>query len=225
MRKTIIAPGEHYHIFNRGNNKQLIFLSDADRIRFLVSILLFQSPAIIKNIGRISKSVAKNVQNLILHNKELVNDIASTRFVELNCFTLMPNHFHLLVQEKKEGGVAKYMQRLQIAYTRYFNIKNDNVGHHFQGHYKAVHIENNNQLLYLSTYIHRNPRELSIWKGKENLYPWSSFQDYISNNRWDELLKPNIVLEQFNKLEEYKRFVNSSSAKTLRNLDAKLFFD
>ncbi len=222
MRKAIIAPGEYYHIFNRGNNRQAIFFNNNDRARFLISALLFQSPLVIKNIDRLSKI---SVQNLILHNKEMVNEIISTRFIELNCFALMPNHFHLIVRENKEGGVAKYLQRLQIAYTRYFNTKNDKIGHHFQGHYKAVRVEDNNQLLYLSTYIHRNPREMKEWKGKEILYPWSSFHDYAYSNRWSGLLKPDIILEQFTKQEEYTQFTNRSYAKTIRDINSDMLFD
>ena len=208
MKRPVIAPGEYYHIFNRGNNKQSIFLSDSDRSRFLLSALLFQSPLTIRNIDRL------NVQHLMLHDVEIVEEVVSKRFVELNCFTLMPNHFHLIVQERKEGGIAKYLQRLQIGYTKYFNIKNEKIGHHFQGHYKAVRISDNDQLLYLSTYVHRNPREILGWKNKEDSYPWSSFQDYVKNNRWGGLLKSDIVLGQFGKVEEYRNFMNASSAKT-----------
>ncbi|MFY9493364.1 MAG: transposase [Minisyncoccia bacterium] len=221
MRKTVFAPNEYYHVLNRGNNKQTIFFNDADRIRFLLSILLFQSPLVIKNMDRVAKEF---VQNPILHSNkeiddEMIGDIISNRFVELICFTLMPNHFHLLIREIKKGGVAKYMQKIQISYTKYFNIKNDKVGHHFQGGYKAVHITKNNQLLYLSTYIHRNSREINLWKGRENLYPWSSLQDYTSINRWGDILKRNIILGQFENPKKYKEFVKNSSAKTLRRLD------
>lgn len=43
MRKTPIAKGEYYHIFNRGNNKQTIFLDKRDKVRFLFLIIYFQS--------------------------------------------------------------------------------------------------------------------------------------------------------------------------------------
>ena len=52
MRKTPIAPGEYYHIFNRGNNKQIIFLDKRDKVRFLFLIIYFQSDIIFENLGR-----------------------------------------------------------------------------------------------------------------------------------------------------------------------------
>ena len=62
------------------------------------------------------------------------------------------------------------MQRILNAYTKYFNAKYKKTGHLFQGPFKAVHIERNEQLLHLSAYIHRNPREIKGWKNREHLY-------------------------------------------------------
>ena len=146
---------------------------------------------------------------------KLINEITNTRYVELVGFALMPNHFHLIVQEKKEGGIARYMHRTLLSYTKYFNTKYQATGHLFQGPYKAVYVENNDQLLYLSAYIHRNPRELSGWKNKEHEYFWSSYGDYVGENRWPELLKTDIVLDQFKNRNEYKNFIETSSAKDL----------
>ena len=83
-----------------------------------------------------------------------------------------------------------------------------------------MHIKNNKQLLYLSTYVHRNPKELSLWKNKEHLYLWSSYQDYITENRWGDLLAGDIIIDQFSNKKEYDKFVKSSPAKEiLENLD------
>ncbi|MCR4311035.1 MAG: hypothetical protein NUV54_00470, partial [Candidatus Taylorbacteria bacterium] len=71
----------------------------------------------------------------------------------------------------------------------------------------------NEQILHLSSYIHRNIREFKEWKNNEKSYPWSSFQDYISANRWGNLLQPEIILGQFKSVSEYESFVDSSTAK------------
>ena len=86
-------------------------------------------------------------------------------------------------------------------------------GHLFQGPYKAVHVVDNDQLVYLSTYIHRNPRELPDWKNKEGGYEWSSYQDYIGKPRWDKLLSTEMIREQFSTVGEYEKFVRTSPAK------------
>jgi putative transposase len=220
MRLISISVGEYYHVFNRGNNKQLIFLDTRDWARFLFLILYLQSPIVFQNLGRqISYFVKNRAFNI---NGDDKNEVLKKRYVKLVNFALMPNHFHLILHEFEEGGIAQYMQRVLCAYTKYFNTKYQKSGHLFQGPYKAVHIKNNKQLLYLSTYIHRNPRELSEWKNKEHLYPWSSYQDLIKENRWDQLLESNIIIGQFSNKKEYWDFVKSSPAKEIKeNLDEK----
>lgn len=218
MRRNI-APNEYYHIYNRGNNKQEIFHEERDWVRFLFLVLYFQSPIKFGHIGREVTHYGKHQRFAIQDN---ILDIVKNRTIELVAFTLMPNHFHLSLTETKEKGIAEYMCRIQDSYTKYYNIKYKKIGHLFQGSYKAVHIKDNNQLLYLSAYTHKNSRELTGWKNKEHLYPWSSYQDYLQN-RWGELLKPGIVLEQFKNPENYRNFVKTSIAK--ENFSDELLLD
>lgn len=224
MRQIKIAPGEHYHVFNRGNNKQVIFLNDEDRIRFLFLILHLQAPIYFPKISRYTSTFGKH--RVFATDIDDLKEIEQDRYVELENFVLMPNHFHLTIFEKKENGTAQYMQRVLNGYTKYFNTKYQKSGHLFQGPFKAVRITDNRQLLYLSAYIHKNPMEVSGWRNKEYDFPWSSYQDYSDNNRWGALLKSDIVVEQFNNVGEYKKFVETSGAKQLKEkIDSDLFID
>lgn len=211
MRKIKITQGEHYHIFNRGNDKQDIFFEERDWIRFLFLVLYFQSPVSFENLSRpVSSFVKHRVFNI---NNQITEKIAVNRYVELTGFAFVPNHFHLMVHEKKENGISQYMQRVLNAYTKYFNTKYKKVGHLFQGPFKAVHVESNEQLLHLSAYIHRNPREIKNWKNREHLYPFSSYQDYFQENRWGKLLENKIIMDQFSSGDDYKKFTDSSGTK------------
>jgi len=211
MRKTKITQGEHYHIFNRGNNKQNIFLEDRDWLRFLFLVLYFQSPVSFENLSRPVSSFVKHMVFNI--DNQLIEKIVNKRYVELVCFAFIPNHFHLIVYEKEENGISKYMQRILNAYTKYFNAKYKKTGHLFQGPFKAVRVESNEQLLHLSAYIHRNPREIKDWKNREHLYSFSSYQDCIQKNRWGDLLRNQVIMEQFFSGEEYKKFTDTSGTK------------
>ena len=224
MRAIPIAVDEYYHVFNRGNNKQTIFLDERDWTRFLFLILYLQSPLVFQNLSRpISYFVENRAFNISsVDLAEIVRD----KYVGLISFALMPNHFHLILHESTEGGIARYMQRVLCAYTKYFNTKYQKSGHLFQGPYKAVHVTDNEQLLYLSAYVHRNPRELPDWKNKEQTYPWSSYQDYVKENRWDQLLTQHIILDQFKDKKEYSDFLKSSSAKeSEKEIDDTLLID
>jgi putative transposase len=211
MRKTPISLGEYYHIYNRGNDKQNIFRDERDRIRFLFLLLYLQGKESFPNAGR---TVTHFVRHRVFNIKaEMVTKIAGEKHIELVSFALMPNHFHLILGEKIEGGIARYMQRLLNAYTKFFNIRHKRSGHLLQGPYRAVHLKDNEQLLYTSAYVHRNCRTLPDWKNKEELYPWSSLQDYIIKDRWSGLLDKKLIQEQFSKPSEYKRWIAESGAK------------
>ena len=211
--KRNLAEGEYYHIFNRGIGKNNIFRDDTDRKRFLFSLLYYQSPTKIENVSRYVKKYMPETGFSV--KERILEEVLENRMVDLTCFCLMPNHFHLLVHEKIEGGISAYMQRVQLAHTNYLNTKYQLSGHVFQDRYKAVHVETNHQLLYLSAYIHRNPRELKAWKGKEFEYPWSSLQDLTEANRWGGLLEADIIAEQFEAEpnSNYADFVKTSTAK------------
>ena len=206
-----LDPGEYYHVLNRGVGKNDIFLDDADRRRFLFLLLYFQAPTIsIPDVSAMTKEF-----KITPFIRNLADDVISQRTIELICFSLMNNHFHICVREKTKSGISKFMQRVLNSYTKYFNTRYELSGHLFQGPYKIVHVENDTQLLYVSAYIHRNPRDLPGMRGKEAFYPWSSYQDYTRKNRWGELLLRNIILDQFDSQKEYADFLKTSTAKLL----------
>lgn len=217
MRNIQIAVGEHYHIFNRGVNKQTIFHDNNDYSRFLFLLLYFQAKIGFKNINRLIKDF---VQHSVLHTHD---EVVEKRIVEVVVFCVMPNHFHVILKEVEEGGIPMYLQRVLNAYGKYYNTKYEKTGHVFQGPYRAVHILDDTQLLHLSAYIHRNPRELARWFRREDQYPWSSYQDFLGESRWGKLVAPEIILGQF-KHKSYKKFVESSLAKVSKEELASLGF-
>jgi len=105
------------------------------------------------------------------------------------------------------------MQKVLNAYTKYYNTRHGTSGHLFEGPYNYRHVKDDEQLAFLSAYIHRNPRELKECAGKEHEYKWSSFQDYIGKNRWGELLSNEVIMQKFESKKDYKKFVAKSGAK------------
>ncbi len=211
MRLVKSFPENFYHVFNRGNNKQPIFLDMGDRRRFLLCLFLMLSGHQEPQISRLAREF--DVSSRVAFNEEDLKSVKKTLSLKLVGFTMMTNHFHLLIEEGSEGGIAKFMQRLQNSYTKYFNEKYKRTGHLFAGPYKIVPVESNEQLLYLSAYIHRNPRELPGWEGKEGLYPWSSCRDYLDGTDWQGLLHKAPILDQLENGLTYKEVLENSAAK------------
>lgn len=202
-RKVVLATGEVYHIFNRSIESRPIFpgIRHYRRLTQALNFYQFFSPPV------------RFAQFLILSGnkrKELLEKLnqEDKRLVEMICFCLMPNHFHLLLKQSDEGGISKFMSLTQNSYTRYFNVRKDRVGSLFQGQFKAVRVETDEQLLHLSRYIHLNPYSSFVVKTVDNLksYPWSSLPDYLRLNT-DNFLKKDFVLDFFKNSADYQRFV------------------
>lgn len=211
-----IAPGEYYHIYNRGVGKKNIFNNDKDRARFLFLLLILQSPFDLRNTTRLVKNFFANLNIFEVLDPSEVQKIIKKRYVDSIVFSLMPNHFHILVKENKEGGISKYLHRVLTAYTMYYNIRNETSGHLFQGPYKIVHIKDDRQLMHASAYIHRNPLKLGWKLSNLHNYKWSSYVDYIGDNRWGNLIERSILLDRFTFKGEdtYKNFVETSPTKS-----------
>jgi REP element-mobilizing transposase RayT len=130
--------------------------------------------------------------------------------VTVVCYCLMPNHFHLLLRQNVKEPLYLFVHRLTVSHAMYFNKRYNRVGHLFQGRFKAKLIPNDEYLLHLSRYIHLNPLEIINSRSALETYPWSSYFEYISKSKKEEICEKEIVLQQFNNFnpqEEYKKFV------------------
>jgi len=127
--------------------------------------------------------------------------------VKILAYCLMPNHFHLLVQQLVDGGVTGFVKNLANSYTRYFNTRHERIGALFQGAFKARLIETDEYLLQVSKYIHRNSYSLLQWKNK--MYPYSSYRYYLFLDK-HPFCDPSYILSYFsanNPKLNYKSFV------------------
>lgn len=186
-------PGGYYHVYNRGVEKRDIFLDRSDYTHFLKLIESYLVPKLPPS--------DKLVRDTTYWRSTLADGE-----VTLLCFCLMSNHFHLILKQKNEDGITKFMRRISNAYVRYFNKKYERVGGLFQGKFKSVLIDNESYLLHLSRYIHQNPEV-----GPLDTFPYSSYQNFTGKTRqgW---LKPDDILGYFsttNPKLSYKNFVES----------------
>lgn len=118
----------------------------------------------------------------------------------------MPNHFHLLIKQNTDNGISRFMRLTINSYARYYNTKYKRVGSLFQGMFKAVHIETDEQLLHISRYIHLNPLVSHIINEQDFLsYPYSSLPEYINNQGY--ISNPVPILNHFSKKQSYLKFV------------------
>src|SRR6266853_860196 len=101
----------------------------------------------------------------------------------IHAYVLMGNHYHLLL-ETPEANLVEGMKWLQGAYTQRHNTRHKVRGHLFQGRYKAVVVDGEEEPYFqvASTYIHLNPARAKLIRiGEERLsvYVWSSYPFYL----------------------------------------------
>lgn len=173
-RNHFLITGEYYHVFNRGVAKQPTFVSKRDYNQAVLSKDYYQylKPPI--KLSRY-KELSENEKSKLKLNME-----AGKKLVEVICYVFMPNHFHFLLKQSTNEGISKFMSLFTNSYTRYFNTANNRVGPVFQGGFKSVPVESEEQLLHLSRYIHLNPYMTSLVSKKElESYPWSSLPQFL----------------------------------------------
>ncbi|OGG04403.1 hypothetical protein A2Z33_04500 [Candidatus Gottesmanbacteria bacterium RBG_16_52_11] len=141
--------------------------------------------------------------------------------IHMLSFVLMPNHFHQLVWQRDENAIDSYMNSLNTRYTSYFNRKYKRLGPLCQGVYKAVNISSEEQLLYVTSYIHRNPLPLISQGLALRDWKYSSYPNYlrIRNDSW---LNAELILNNFPKTGNltYKKFVEEEYSE--KNTDGIL---
>ncbi|MEK7136045.1 MAG: transposase [Patescibacteria group bacterium] len=207
-RKETFAPDEYYHLHNRGVEKRSIYKNDSDKIRFMSLLFLCNT----------SRPVDwRAIENIWSFERE-------NTLIDIGCYCLMSNHFHLLVKEKTENGISRFMQKLQTAYSMYFNIKYKRSGSLFKGKFSSHHVDSDQYFNYLYSYIHLNPLKLhglSIFKDKVNKiksekkflenYKFSSYADYANFGQGKRIenviINPSAFPQYFESKKDFDWFI------------------
>lgn len=214
IRKVALVEGEYYHLYSRGNSKQKIFLDNHDYEHFVKCLFVCNTTKKFK----FSRNIKMNPFDFDRGNK----------LISIGAWVLMPNHFHiyLIAPHQKEytlkenqNRISEFMRKALTAYSLYFNKKYNRTGGLFEGRFKSVHIDSDNQAKYLFSYIHLNPIKLiqKNWKEegisniKESLeflsrYKWSSYKDFIQNKRQEsEILSPSDFPDYFSNINNFNK--------------------
>ena len=185
-----------YHVLNRGIDGRDLFLDSQDYTRFVHDLYEFNDTAPAFEFAR------RNVGPRRSHIRK--------RLVEIHGWVLMKNHYHLLISELIEGGLVRFMTKVNVGYAKYYNERYARKGHLFQGKTKRVLIERESHFLYILHYVHLNPLDYlagaTEWRERDkstiknvqealkylNGYRWSSYLDYCGTKNFPSLLTNNL---------------------------------
>lgn len=207
---------EIYHVLNRGVEKRQIFMDKQDYLRFIHDLYELNNQDRVETTfhnfrdygdsGKVAK-VSKKPRKL------LVNILA---------FCLMPNHYHILLTPRVENGIPRFMQKVNMGYSKYFNQKYKRTGTLFQGRYKGILITNDTHFLHLPFYVHFNSLDLSYPEWREHKisdpsgvleflksYRWSSHLDYLGIKNFPSVLNMKPLIEVFGSHKDYAKLVEN----------------
>jgi|SRR3989344_3598845 len=207
-RKTPLLEGEYYHVFNRGVEKRTIFQDQDDFSRFMLSMTEFNTTSPIGSIYE--HSFQKKPQ--LGHGVSKLAKSKGMPLVEFVAYCLNKNHFHFILKQVVERGIEKFMHKLSMGFAKYFNERYKRSGSLFQGPFKSVHIESNEQLLYVGAYVNLNNLVHGYYKPNQFRSSWHEYTSKIGQG----ICNKDIILGQFNDPKIYLKDAEAL-AKEIKN--------
>lgn len=216
-RSDIFVNGGIYHIFNKTIDRRKIF-NDHELIQMFLNLCTYYrslksdiSYSKYKRLPEFEKSI-KLAE--LLYEKYFK--------IEILCYCTMPNHFHLLIKQKKELGVIRFISDILNSLTRYYNIVHDRKGPIFLPQFKSRKIVSREQLIHVSRYIHLNPYSSGIVQivGEIESYTGSSLKEYLLNSA-SSICNTGIILKEFDdRPKKYMSFIlnNAENQRTLEHI-------
>ena len=135
---------------------------------------------------------------------EKLNKAREAGGFQLYAYCLMDNHIHLLIKEGEELGTS--IKRITVGYVQLHNNKYGRTGHLFQNRFSSEVIEEEQYLMAVVRYIHRNPLKAGMIARLEE-YPWSSYDKVIQAYQVNSTtLDIEIIKDYFPTVADFVRF-------------------
>ena len=215
IRNIEFANGEYYHVFNRGVDKRIIFKDKSQQYFFFNRLQLLNTTD--------NSKYFNNQRNK--HKDQDINGIGE-QLVSIVAYSLLPNHYHLLLKQEVDNGISQFMQRLGTSYTMFFNKQEKRSGGLFQGKFKATHLSGEYALPTVSAYVNLNHMHHRI-DPTQNLVKSSIFE-YLDQEKGVGICNPseiqNIITESGG-LSDYKAYIKQASIAFADNKNHSLNVD
>ncbi len=199
-----------WHALNHSIEGRDLFLDSQDYARFVHNLYEFNDSVPAGNAYR-------------LFDSSDVMDIVSPSFkkadremlVDIHGWTLMKDHYHLLLSERAENGISLFLRKLNVGYANYVNQRYERKGTLYRGRTKKILINRDAHFLYILHYLHLN--SLDYLSGAEkwrlrsknsirsvedalrylDTYRWSSYLDYSGQKNFPSILTTSLFKNAF----------------------------
>ncbi|OQA52973.1 MAG: Transposase IS200 like protein [candidate division WS2 bacterium ADurb.Bin280] len=215
VRKDELVNGQIYHVFSRSIAGFVVFNTSDEYARMIDLLDLFRYRNFTHKYA-IYKKLTVNSQIAIREN--LIN---SERSVEIIAYCIMPTHIHLVLKQIESEGISKFLAKVLNSYSRYFNTRHKRTGPLWEGRFKSVLVDRDEQLLHLTRYLHLNPTSAGLVDNPED-WDYSSYNEYIDPSSGQNLCDVGDLFDL--SPDQYQLFVNErkDDQKTLSLIKAVL---
>jgi putative transposase len=117
------------------------------------------------------------------------------RGLEVHAYSLMPNHYHLLVRTPL-GNLSRCMRHVNATYTQRVNVRHGWDGPLFRGRFRSQMVEDDRYLDHLFAYIHLNPLQAGLAARIDDPC-WTSLRAYLGKERAPTWLSTGFFSERF----------------------------
>jgi len=135
---------------------------------------------------------------------KVLNQAKTVYGIEIHAYCLMNNHYHLIIHTPR-GNISQAMKYINSNYARFVNLTMRRDGPLFKGRFKAILIGEDDYLIRLSRYIHRNPSEAKMVSTLSS-YKWSSYSSYLGITEKPTWLSTNEITRRFGEVGFSKRY-------------------
>lgn len=177
-RKNYRAPfieSERFHVYNRTNNRELLFKEDRNRIHFLHLYKQYMSPLLDTHAW----TLMPNHFHFQVQVKSFDDIRYNLKMLRLEDLTATDNRF-IAGQVVVENLVSNRFSRFFQSYAQGINSLYDRKGNLFNKTPKRVRIEDDDQFMNVLIYIHANALKHGITRDFTT-FPWSSWQGLIGD--------------------------------------------
>ncbi len=204
QRKIPLETGEVYHVFSKSIADYKIFSKERNFLRMFETVKYYQFEKLPVSFSYYIR-IKKNGKGCFYGKNNAFSQDKKNKLVEIIAYCFMPTHIHLVVKQLKDNGISLFMGKILNSYTRYFNIFYKRKGPLWEGPFKNVLVESDEQLFHLTRYIHLNPVTAYLVNSPDD-WKFSSYREYLSISN-DKICEYDDFFEI--SPDTYKEFVES----------------
>lgn len=221
-KRPQLVNDEIYHIILRAVGDDVIFKDENDYFRGIFSLYEFNNSSHVLILKRRRDRLVYKKRAKRMGSDPSQSIDKRDKFVEILAFCFMPNHIHIVVRQLQENGISSFVKKVSGGYASYSNLKYKRKGHLFN-RFKAVHIENDNQLRNVMAYVWCNPISLVEPGYKENgvkdikkvlkflfeKYRWSSLWDCVDKENFQSVIGKDYVSKVLGDKKKCKEIIEN----------------